>query len=1282
MNLIALNLVSFFAAFGLGFIKLFSAGYICNHIYNLSDKEWVLQFIGALLTLGPVLIYTISAPLAGAQKKAKIMFCSMFVLASVLMLAQNFNWIGSIWLYLAFAGLNIGIFSVAKMTCVPIAAESSKRFSITSINASLSITFIVGILAGTVTGDYTYVNHSDLASHILYGSFFLASIPALLCQFKNETVVNWKTAKSELISDTFTLFFKYPLQLCSSATLWGSAGVLSLAVIAFLELQGISSSTKSSLIVVFAAIGIILGNALSAKFRNKPVNACLTFVTLLLISIPLLPISIKLMISLYISNEIIYYVSVIQMIAMGTCFGVTTNLIDSEFLKNASLMKKQSCGAALQSVLISLSSLLIGSTIGFLIYKGLLNSVTQFFLLTFFIFICFIFITFIGLKQGVFKKPILKVLTFIMQCLLKLRYRIDVKGLDKIDSSRDGILFLPNHPAEIDPVILSAILIKRFNPHPVTIEDFYFMPGVNIIMKLVGAIPMPNMDKGVGRFKQMRIKQRIQEISNTLNEGKNVLMYPAGKLMRSGLESLGASSGAKRLLEMNPNCKVVLIKTKGLYGSSFSTAQSGGKTPNLFQTIKNAFKILLLNGVFFTPKRLLEIEVEEAPKSVVELNKKGLNQSLENFYNKDIDNDQPHFVSRLFWKKDFPKIEKINKNQSNELAHISSEKQKQIINSFSKQFKFNENDLTLNTDLANDLGMDSLLKAEVLLWLDDCYDINDVELNEINTLADIIQVITGKRNNSNTTEIKTNPKWIDTNRPEVVMPKANSIQEAFLMSADRLSNHVAIADEISGVLDWKKLKMACLALSQIIKELPSKNIGIMLPASNAATITTFATLLANKTPVMLNWTVGKKNLEHAVETAKISTVLSSSSFLDKVQNVDLGKIENLILSLEEIKREKLNLGHKLKALLLSKKLHPTLIKELNLNNINKNDPAVILFTSGSESAPKGVPLSHQNLLSNIEGSYQAMAFNENDVIYGFLPPFHSFGLTVTTLLPLFLGIRVTFHANPTESRKIAKGVLKYDVTYLCSTPTFLDSILKSSSNEHFKSVHTYVCGAEKCPDTLRDKVANLNYNATILEGYGITECSPVLSINRKNETVEGVGKVLKNIDIQIVHPETHQKCKDGTSGLICVKGPSIFNGYLNLDNNPFIDIDGQSYYNTGDLGYLTEKQNLILSGRMKRFVKVAGEMISLPAMEDALSKKWPHSDNGPAVALHAIEQPGTRPEIILFTTEKIDKETAMLEIKNAGFSNLAKISSVKFIASMPILGTGKTDYQTLKQIVS
>ena len=1277
MNYLALLIASFLSAFGMGYLKFYGVSYMCDHTYTVQDKEWVIQLIGAILTFGPVAIYFVSAPLAASIKKAKVMSASAFVTGLILLFGYMNGWVGTMWLYLFLSGLMIGIFSVAKMSCVPIQAEASK-YSVTSVNAGMSILFVVGLIVGAAMGTSIYSNYNQYAAWTIIAAFFFATLSSLFCIYTHEKLEKFSTAQKELFTDTVKLLFKYPLHLSGSPLIWGIAGALTLAVTAYIEIAGVASATKSSFILLYAAFGSILGNLLSMKIKKDAMRWCLIFVVLLTISIPLFPVLVNLTLSAGLAKDTIYIIVAFKMGLMGVFFGCATNIIDAEYLKKIGDINKEACGAALQSFMISLFTLLIGSLLGLLIYKQVLDSVTQFFILSILTVAAFTLTAILAIRNGFFHQVIINTCLILLKLSIKLRYKINVKGMESLDTTSKGTLFLPNHPAEIDPVILSALLLKKHHPSPVVLEDFYYMPVVNSVFKLIKAIPMPNMDKGAGLYKQLRINQKVEAIGERLQNNQNILMYPAGRLMRSGSEDLGASSGVKRILEIYPKTQIVLVRTKGLWGSSFSTAQTGGHTPELLGAFKGAIKMLFANVLFFTPRRRLEIECQTLKTSLLNKEARDINRELESFYNHD-GSEPLNLVSRKFWKNDLPVIEDQSKNDENTLTNIPKETQRTIMENFAKQFKLEDQNLSTSSNLTSHLGMDSLLKADVLMWLEEEYDMSDIELNELNTMADVITFASGQVENKGQQTTETLTEWLESNRPNTLEIGSSTLAEAFLKAADTYKNNLAIADEISGILSWKKLKLAVMVLSAAIKKFPEQNIGIMLPASNAATITLLSTILAGKTPVMLNWTVGKKNLEHAVNSAEIKRVLTSSTFLDKLMVSDFGFVDQMFYALEDLKREEIGMAEKIAGLLNARKNASTLLKDLELENIDPHSPAVILFTSGSEAAPKGVPLSHHNILSNIKDAQKANHFSNSDILYGFLPPFHSFGLTVTTFLPLFTGMKVVFHPNPTESRKIARGVLKYGVTYLCSTPTFLNAILNSAPKENFNTVHTYICGAEKCPQSLRDMVDSLESNAAVLEGYGITECSPVLSMNRKSDVIEGVGKVFDSIDITIVHPETMETLNQGESGLICVKGPSIFNGYLNIDNNPFVDLNNSKYYNTGDLGYLSSNNNLVLSGRMKRFIKVAGEMISLPAMEDALVQKWPNSEEGPCVALDAKEVEGQRPEITLFTTLDITREMSMTEIKGAGFSNLAKISSVVKIDEMPILGTGKTDYQTLKK---
>jgi long-chain-fatty-acid--[acyl-carrier-protein] ligase len=342
-------------------------------------------------------------------------------------------------------------------------------------------------------------------------------------------------------------------------------------------------------------------------------------------------------------------------------------------------------------------------------------------------------------------------------------------------------------------------------------------------------------------------------------------------------------------------------------------------------------------------------------------------------------------------------------------------------------------------------------------------------------------------------------------------------------------------------------------------------------------------------------------------------------------------------------------------------------------------PAVILFTSGSESVPKGVPLSHRNVLSNLQGALTSIQLDSSDVLYGFLPPFHSFGFTVATLLPLTAGLKTAYYPNPTESRKLARGIGIWHPTVICGPPTFISGILKASAGGQMRSLRLLLSGAEKAPAELFTRAAEL-CDGHILEGYGITETAPVLTFNRMGEPRIGVGKPIANVELLIVDPASHQPLPTGQRGLILAHGPNVFAGYLGKDSaDASCEVNGKRWYITGDLGVLDEPGNLTISGRLKRFVKIGGEMISLPAMEAALQAVHPNHEGEVRSAIASVELEGGRPVLGLFTAFALTVEEANRILKEAGFSNLARLQRLERLDAIPVLGTGKTDYQTLNR---
>jgi long-chain-fatty-acid--[acyl-carrier-protein] ligase len=463
-------------------------------------------------------------------------------------------------------------------------------------------------------------------------------------------------------------------------------------------------------------------------------------------------------------------------------------------------------------------------------------------------------------------------------------------------------------------------------------------------------------------------------------------------------------------------------------------------------------------------------------------------------------------------------------------------------------------------------------------------------------------------------------------------------------------------------------------------ETPGTHVGVLLPASVASSTVTLAAILAGKVPVFLNWTAGKRSLLHACESTRLVSIYTSERFLDIVPT-ELDFLENRFVLLEELTAS-LSLKDKARAKRMSAESTGQILSAFDLTSVKPDDAAVVLFTSGSEALPKGVPLSHRNILSNVRGVLEAFQITSQDVLLGFLPPFHSFGLTVCSLLPLVTGLRVAYHPNPNESRKIAKAIDKWGASLAAGTPTFLRSILKAGSPSQFTAMRALVSGAERAPQELFELASSVNPAIEVLEGYGITECSPVVSVSRPHEERIGVGRPVDGVSITIVHPETMAPTTEGEQGLILIRGASVFSGYLDPSIDPFVTHAGHTWYNSGDLGRI-DQGRLVITGRLKRFIKIAGEMISLGAIEEALQKRVPSTDGAPSVAVLAQGTEGDgRPKLIAFAAGALSLESANVCLREASFPHIVHIAEVRELKTLPVLGTGKTDYQGLKTMLA
>jgi long-chain-fatty-acid--[acyl-carrier-protein] ligase len=590
----------------------------------------------------------------------------------------------------------------------------------------------------------------------------------------------------------------------------------------------------------------------------------------------------------------------------------------------------------------------------------------------------------------------------------------------------------------------------------------------------------------------------------------------------------------------------------------------------------------------------------------------------------------------------------------------------------------------LTDRLAQDLGVDSLAAAELVAWIESEFGFSVGTPESLGTVGDLVLAAAGRGFSARNVEIKTaSARWVadavGRTGPVTTTAPGQTVTEVFLAQAAKEPGRLILADQQGGERTYRDLITAILLLAPVVRDLPGRYVGIMLPASVGAAVFYLSALFAGKTPVMVNWTTGSRNLVHSLDVLGVEKVITARALLSKLQSLgtDLAPLADRFVLAEDI-AGRLSLGRKLLALARN---------YVNWGPLRRATPpreAVVLFTSGSERLPKAVPLTHANLLTNIRDTLLVEHLDASWVLLGMLPPFHSFGLTITTLLPLLGGIATVYHANPTEAAVIARLIEGFSASILVGTPGFLHGIVRASHGRQLISLRLAVTGAEKCSSVVYQALRERCPDATIIEGYGITECSPVVAANRPERQVpESIGTLLPSVEGVIVGVETLRRVPVGQPGVLLVRGPSIFGGYLNdMGASPFVEFEGQRWYRTGDLVRQDESGVIFFEGRLKRFVKLGGEMISLPAIEEIL---LPHfaseEDEGPVIAVEAIG-PADAAEIVLFACRPRGRDEVNGWLRAAGLSPLHFVRQVIRVDSIPVLGTGKTDYRGLKEAVT
>lgn len=447
---------------------------------------------------------------------------------------------------------------------------------------------------------------------------------------------------------------------------------------------------------------------------------------------------------------------------------------------------------------------------------------------------------------------------------------------------------------------------------------------------------------------------------------------------------------------------------------------------------------------------------------------------------------------------------------------------------------------------------------------------------------------------------------------------------------------------------------------------PQEAVGVLLPNSVAAVATFFALQSRARVAAMLNFTMGAQALTSACQTAKIRTILTSRRF------VEMGHLENLIEALEQ--HTKILYLEDLKSeITLTQKLSGFLPVKTEGSDAFPYDPAVILFTSGSEGAPKGVVLSHANLGSNIVQLASRVAFNHRDIVFNCLPMFHSFGLTGGTLLPVLSGVKTFLYPNPLHVRIVPELVYATNATILFGTDTFLSGYARMANAYDFYGVRYIFAGAEKVKDQTR-KVYMDKFGVRILEGYGATETSPVIAVNSPMHQKDGtVGRLLSGMEARL---ESVPGVDVG--GRLYVRGPNVMLGYYKDDQPGILQPPVDGWHDTGDIVDLDAEGYIRILGRAKRFAKIAGEMVSLSVSKSIASALWP--DMAHAVVAVADARKGE--QLVLVTTARDAVRSSMSEYASQnGIPALAVPATIKIVDQLPVLGTGKTDYKEVQNLV-
>lgn len=504
----------------------------------------------------------------------------------------------------------------------------------------------------------------------------------------------------------------------------------------------------------------------------------------------------------------------------------------------------------------------------------------------------------------------------------------------------------------------------------------------------------------------------------------------------------------------------------------------------------------------------------------------------------------------------------------------------------------------------------------------------------------------------------------------------------FVKMAKRKWGRFCMADTMGKELTYGRTLTAAIILAGEVNKrcANDKMVGLLLPSTVGGALANLGVALTGKTAVNLNFTAGKEVMEHCIEQCEIRTVLTSKTFLDKAKlEAPRGAVylEDILKGVSGVT--------KLLALLKARLAPAWMIAP----RVSPDDTAAIIFSSGSTGVPKGVMLSHFNVVANIDGVLGVFNLSEEDRILGILPFFHSFGFMATIWLPLLAGCGVAYHPVPTDAKAVGELVEKFKGTFLLSTPTFCQAYVRKCTPEQFATLRYVVVGAEKLREPLRQQFQE-KFGKELLEGYGCTEMAPVVAVNtpdfehpREHQvgTKHGtIGLPLPGVATKVIDPETEEELPLGEAGMLLVKGPNRMQGYLKQPEKT-AEVFRGDWYVTGDIAALDEDGFITITDRLSRFSKIGGEMVPHLKIEEAITASFADQECGCAVTGVPDERKGER-LAVLYTNPDLRPDEIWQRLSATDLPKLwiPKSDCILKVDALPVLGTGKLDLRGLKRM--